>query len=415
MKSVSKIALGVVLALGGASVVATAPATAAKEKKEEAKQKEMKLSKEERTAIAALQKAVNAKDWAAANAALPAAKAASQGPDAKYLTGAMQLNIGVGTNDIAVQADAIDMMIASGGADAAALPQLYKNQGALAANAGNNAKAEVAFAKWVELAPNDPEAVVILAETKNSLNKTAEGVALLQQAIDLKKASGAQVPESWYKRGLKLAYDGQLAPQSVQFSRALISAYPSAENWRDALLIYRDVTKLDQATTIDALRLMRVVKALNGERDFFELADALNDRGLPSEAKKVLDEGIALKMVDPNKAAFKELLALVSRRITEDRTSPASLEKDAQAAAKGIAALSAGDVFYGAGDFAKAATLYKLALTKGSVDANVVNSRLGMALAQAGDKAGAEAAFKAVSGARADLASFWLLWLAQHA
>lgn len=413
MKSVSKIALGVALALGGLSLVATAPA-AAKEKKEEAKPKAVKLSKEERTAIAALQKAVNAKDWAAANAALPAAKAAAQGPDAKYLTGAMQLNIGVGTNNVALQAEAIDMMIASGGADASALPQLYKNQGALASNAGDYAKAEVAFTKWVELAPNDPEAVVILAETKNSLNKSAEGVALLQKAIDLKKASGAQVPESWYKRGLKLAYDGQLGPQSVQFSRELIGAYPTTENWRDALLIYREVTKLDQPTTIDTLRLMRAAKALNGERDFFELADALNDRGLPAESKAVLNEGIAQKMVDPNKPAFKELLALVGRRITEDRTTPATLEKEAQASAKGTAALSAGDVFYGTGDFAKAAALYKLALQKGSVDANIVNSRLGMALAQSGDKAGAEAAFKAVTGPRADLAGFWLLWLAQQ-
>lgn len=414
MKSVSKIAVGVALALGGASPVATAPALAQKEKKEAAKAKGPQLSKEERSALATLQKAVNAKDWAAATAALPAAKAAAQSPDAKYLTGAMQLNIGVGTNDVAVQADAIDQMIASGAADAAALPQLYKNQGALASSAGNNAKAEAAFTKWVEVAPNDPEAVVILAETKNNLNKTAEGIQLLQRAIDMKRKGGEQVPESWYKRGLKLAYDGQLAPQSVQFSRELLSGYPTTENWRDALLIYREVTKLDQAATIDTLRLMRVVKALSGERDYFELADALNDRGLPAEAKRVLDEGIAQKMVDPNKAAFKELLALVNRRITEDKTSPATLEKEAQAAARGTAALSAGDVFYGAGNFAKAAELYKLALQKGSVDANVANSRLGMALAQAGNKAEAEAAFKAVTGPRADLAGFWMLWLAQR-
>ena len=39
----------------------------------------------------------------------------------------------------------------------------YRNQAALANNAGNKAKAEAAFAKVVELAPNDPEALISLA------------------------------------------------------------------------------------------------------------------------------------------------------------------------------------------------------------------------------------------------------------
>jgi hypothetical protein len=38
-----------------------------------------------------------------------------------------------------------------------------------------------------------------------------------------------------------------------------------------------------------------------------------------------------------------------------------------------------------------------------------------MALARAGDKAGATAAFNAVSGPRADIAKFWLAYLQQHA
>jgi hypothetical protein len=54
-------------------------------------------------------------------------------------------------------------------------------------------------------------------------------------------------------------------------------------------------------------------------------------------------------------------------------------------------------------------------LQKGSVDANVVNTRLGIALAMAGHKAEAETAFKAVGGARAEVANFWLIWLGQRA
>jgi predicted Zn-dependent protease len=70
--------------------------------------------------------------------------------------------------------------------------------------------------------------------------------------------------------------------------------------------------------------------------------------------------------------------------------------------------------YYGHGEYAKAAEFYRLALQKGSVDANLVNTRLGMALAQAGRKAEAETALKAVTGPRADLAGLWLLWLNQR-
>lgn len=412
MNSVSKIAFGVALALGGASVVATSPALAQKKKQEEQKAGP-KLSKEERAALIPLQTAVTAQDWAAAQAALPAALAAAQGADARYLTAAMQLRIGLGTNNTALQAQAIDGMIASGGAPQESLAQLYKNQGALASSARDLKKAEAAYAKWVEYAPNDADAIVLLAEAKNSANKVNEAVPLFERAIALKKASGP-VPESWYKRALKLAYDGKQPAQAVKFTRDLLAAYPNATNWRDALLIYRDVSKLDPVTATDTLRLMRAAKALNGERDFFELADAANDRGLPGEAKAVLDEGVAARMVDPNKAAFKDLLSVVNRRVAEDRASLGGVEKAALAAPTGTKALSAGDVYYGYGDYAKAASLYKAALSKGSVDANIANTRLGMALALAGNRAEAETAFKAVTGPRAELAQFWLLWLAQR-
>jgi Flp pilus assembly protein TadD len=62
----------------------------------------------------------------------------------------------------------------------------------------------------------------------------------------------------------------------------------------------------------------------------------------------------------------------------------------------------------------KAAALYRAAIEKGSIDANVANTRLGIALARAGQRAEAEAAFRAVGGARADLANLWLVWLSQR-
>ena len=73
--------------------------------------------------------------------------------------------------------------------------------------------------------------------------------------------------------------------------------------------------------------------------------------------------------------------------------------------------MSVGDGYYGYGNYAKAIELYKLALTKGGVDANMVNTRIGAALAKSGDKAGAKAAFAQVTGPRKELADFWTVYL----
>ncbi len=84
------------------------------------------------------------------------------------------------------------------------------------------------------------------------------------------------------------------------------------------------------------------------------------------------------------------------------------------AAPTGQMARTTADAFYGYGHYAEAADLYRAALQKGGEDANLVNTRLGASLALAGRRAEAEAAFHAVTGTRATLAQFWLLWLASR-
>ena len=53
--------------------------------------------------------------------------------------------------------------------------------------------------------------------------------------------------------------------------------------------------------------------------------------------------------------------------------------------------------------------------TKPDGDAALANLHIGMALARSGDKAGATAALNAVTGPRAEIAKFWLTYLAQKA
>jgi len=420
MKSISRAALGIALMLGSASLVATAPADAQKRKKGDTAQPTATgptLTKEERTALLPVQNAITAKDWATAQGAMPAATAAVTSPGGRYAIGRFQLEIGLGTNNIAMQAQGLDNLIASGVVNATDLPTIYRNQGVLANNANNKAKAEVAFAKVVELSPNDPEALISLAQVKNELKKPAEAVQLISRAIDLKRAAGQPVDESWYKYALKLAFDGRSNPAlreaSQKLSRDLVTAYPTKENWRDSVLIFRDTNNLDAAADLDVLRFMRASGSLAGERDWYDLVDGLYKGGNYAEAKAVLDDGTAKRMIDPRKAAFAELVRLNNARMAGDRASLGSEESKAMAAATGASALKIGDAFYGYGEHNKAIALYRAALTKGGIDANLVNTRLAMALLASGDRAGAETAFRSLTGPRQNLGAFWLAWLAR--
>lgn len=421
MKSVSRIALGVALVLGGASIVATAPADAQKKKKKAEvaapAASTIVLTKEERAAMAPIQTAVAAKDWATAQAQLPAATAAATSPGGRYAIGRFQLEIGLGTNNVAMQSQGLDNLIASGQVGAVDLPTIYRNQGVLANNANNKAKAEAAFAKVVELSPGDSEALISLAQVKNDMKKPAEAVQLISRAIEVKRAAGQTVDESWYKYALKLAFDGRSNPAlreaSQKLSRDLVTAYPTKENWRDSVLIFRDTNNLDAAADLDVLRFMRASGSLAGERDWYDLVDGLYKGGNYAEAKSVLDDGIGKRMIDPKKAAFAELVRLTNARMAGDRASLGGEESKAMAAATGANALKIGDAFYGYGEHSKAISLYRAALTKGGVDSNLVNTRLAMALLASGDRAGAETAFRTLTGPRQNLGAFWLAWLAR--
>jgi tetratricopeptide (TPR) repeat protein len=405
----ASLAVGVVAAPAEAAVQAQTPAAAAPAPRA------YKLSKEEKVALQPVQVAITAKDWAKATSLLPAAQAAAQSADAKYVYGQLELQIGLGMQDTTLQSKAVNDLIASGGALPSEMPALYRNQGAFALQAHNSAVAETAFAQVISLTPNDPEGYINLAKIKADARKPQEAVQLIDKAIALKTAAGQPADETWYKFALKLAYESHMRPDSLRLSRELVAAYPTPSNWRDALIIFRDATTLDKGTTLDLLRLMRASKALAGERDWFDLADSLGTSGLPGEEQAVLQEGAQLHAIDLNKAAFHDLMSSSSARVAADRASLAGIEAKALAAPSGTIALNTGDAYFGYGNYPKAIALYQAALGKSGVDPNVVNTHIGMALALSGDRAGAEAAFRKVTGPRADVAALWMAWLARRA
>lgn len=372
------------------------------------------ISSAARKEIIALQTAVNAKDAANIPAALAAAKAKAKNKDDNYVIAQLQLKAAVDANDNAGIMAGIEAVVASGVLPPTNTVPLYVNLGKLQFNAKAYDKAATAFERALQLEPSNLDATVLLAETRNSQGRTAEGVTLIQKAIAARVAAGQKPEESWYKRALKLSYDAKL-PSADAIALEWVAAYPSAKNWRDTIRIYQTTSALDDASLLDSMRLARVVGGLQGENDYFRFANTLVSKGFPGEAKAVLDQGFAAKSIDKSRASFSQLYALASSRSQGDRASLAASAAAARSAADAKKAMTTGEAYYGYGDYTQAADMFRLALTKTGVDKDLANLRLGMSLLMAGDKAGATAALNAAGGAQSEVAKLWLTYAAQKA
>jgi tetratricopeptide (TPR) repeat protein len=363
------------------------------------------LSRAERTAFQPVIVAVSAGDWAAATAALPAAQAAASGNDAKYLVGQIRLQIGIGTQNRAFQSQGIDEMLASGGALPTELRALYENQMEFAIAAGDTAKAQRAMAELDRIAPNDPSRYVRLAQIRANAHDYAGALGLYQQAAQAQQRAGQPVSADWRRQIAALAYQAH-SPDTMRYFREWLTAAPSPNSWHDVLALYAST---NPAQKLDTYRLMRAAGAMTSERDFIDLAEAANTVRAFGEVQAVLQDGLTRRIITQNAAYAQERVTLATRRATDDRASLAESRR-AALAGNAAAALGMGDAYYGYGQYAEAAELYRAALEKG-IDSNLGNLRLGAALAMGGQRAPAEAAFRAVTGTGADLAQLWLLWL----
>jgi tetratricopeptide (TPR) repeat protein len=369
------------------------------------------LSKEFRAAIGPAQVAAQAKSYPDATAKLAAAVPLANLPDEKFFVGSVRYDIAVGTNDSSSIRKAINEMIASGSKLATNLPKLYLASGSAAYNVGDHADAVAKLTEGERLGMNSADLYITLADSLFRLKRVPEGLVAAEKAIAAKTTATEKAPDNWYARARAAAYQGKLPKEVTKWSMMMIRAYPTDNNWRDALATYRDTNNLDPLVQIDLYRLMRVTKSLQGERDFAEYADLANARALPGEAKSVIEEGLATGAASKTSTQIRERLTEANNKLAADQASVANDDRLSRAAADGKRAANTGNAHLAYGQYAKAIELLKISLAKGGADADAVNTRLGIANARLGQKAEARQAFSAVSGTRTDIAKFWLLWL----
>jgi len=415
MKLVSTLALSVALIAGG---IAAAPAAAQsskaakadKGKKDAAKERKFAFSKEASKPIAELQAAVKAKA-ADVPQKLAAAQAVTKTTDDKYVVAKLHLEYALAVNDQPAQSTAVRAIIASGGADAAELATLNEYLAGEAARSGDPAAAESYYAQRMAANPTEIANIVNLASAKMALKKDNEALPLLQKAIAIRKAAGQNADESWYRNAVVIADRQRNGAVAAELANEALKLYPNKENFNNLVAISQPMIAKDEEAFVDLLRLMQLNGTVRSSTDYLHLAQYHEFGRNWGEAKSVLE---AAAKAGKTSAAHSALLAKVSARIAEDKAALPGAEAKARTAANGNLALSLASVYAGYQDYTKAADLYSLALQKGGVDANLVNTRLGIVHAMAGRRAEAETAFRKVTGTRVPLANLWMAWLAQR-
>jgi tetratricopeptide (TPR) repeat protein len=363
------------------------------------------VSNKARKAISELQTAVNAKDFANIPAKVAAAQAVAQTKDDRYAIGLLQRQAAVAANDNALLATSVETIASSNFLDATTVGQLYQDLGIKQFNAKQFPQAVASFQRAASLAPNDTRALELVAEAMAAAGQKAEAAAAFQRVFQAQLAAGQKPTDELYRRAVQAAYDGK-SPSAVELARQWVAAHPSTDSWRNSLVIYRNLGGIDQSQALDIMRLARATNSMQGTADYnIYTAETINVQNY-GEARAVLEEGLAAGKIKASDPVVQDI-----QNALKGKASPSAAELASREATAKVpnAFMRVGDAYYGAGNYQKAAEMYRAALEKGA-DANLANLRLGEALARAGDKAGAAAALGKVSGSLAELAKFWLIY-----
>ena len=424
MKSISKVALAAALVTGAGGFVLSAPAIA-KDKKEEAAAPAFKFSGQEVVkALSAAQTAVQAKDVATAEPLVAQAEALAKNDDDKYVSTVLRLQIEVLKIDAARASNPnpdrsrliapYQALLSNPKTPPNNAADYALDLGILYYNSKQYPQAVTYFERAKSLGSTEPNLDANIVRAKMQSGDSAGSLANLETMIQQQTQAKGKADEELYRFALSKTIQAKDGPGTLKWMRTYLSAYPTPKNWRDMIKIYGlqqgSFITPGRTQVLDLYRLMRATKSLADQYDYESYAHQANLVGLPWEAKTVITEGRAAGKLTTAGNSAAELAQANKGIAAEGSLTP--LEAKSKSAADGKLAGQTGDAQLGSANYTKAAELYRLALQKGGVNTAEINTRLGIALAMSGDKAGAKTAFGAVTGSpSADIAALWMTYI----
>lgn len=295
-------------------------------------------------------------------------------PDEKNAAGGLIHNAGARMKDQALQLQGMELWLSSGKVPIENIGRFNFVAYQLADGQNQHAKArtylqEAINRNFTSQGVDASTMQVALAESYFSEDRFEEGLGVLNSAITARKNSGQAVSESWYRRGLTVAYNNKIEPEVYDITLGWVADFPSDANWRDAINLTRNLNEFEGQELLDLFRLGRQVGALQDQSDYDYYVEAADARRLPQEVKDVIEEGLANGVVSRDNLFLTEALQTAQGRIQSDRADLPALESDASAAGAGLrTVVAAGDAFLSYEEYGKAAQFYEKALGMAGVD-----------------------------------------------
>jgi tetratricopeptide (TPR) repeat protein len=207
----------------------------------------------------------------------------------------------------------------------------------------------------------------ILGQTYYLSKDCKDAVIWMDKAIAATRKAGETPKESFYQIKLQCAFDANNNAGTMATLEDLILATNKSEYWNQLIRFERQDEK-DDRNLLMIYRVMFATDTMNVGSDYVEMAQLLLDVGLPGEAQAVVEKAFAAGLVKPEqKDRTTRILNAAKQRADVDRKGLVQLETESAKNPVGEADVKLGEVYYGFGDYQKAATAIQRAFGKGQI------------------------------------------------
>jgi hypothetical protein len=227
---------------------------------------------------------------------------------------------------------------------------------------------------------------------------------------------GATPPADALKIQMTCAHDAGDSVTERAALEALVASTGKTEYWNNLLKMSERGQGMRDPDTLNVYRLKLLTGTINGKDEYITLAQLALQLKFYAEAQAVLEKGQAAKLLADDRST--KLLTLAKSQAAAAAASQAKDITAAQAAPKGDALVKIGEDQWGQGKAKEAVATIKAGIAKGVDNQNDAQTRLGMALISAGQKADAQKVLDQVKPANpndksAMVAHLWSLY-ARH-
>ncbi|WP_293697010.1 MULTISPECIES: tetratricopeptide repeat protein [unclassified Sphingopyxis] len=398
--------------LGCALMTTATPAAAQKKEKpkkeEAAKGKGLVASKGFAPALKKMTDAAGAKDAATLQAALTEGQASASTPDDKYLIGFYQLQLGILNKDQALQGQGLDVMIESGLTPAENIGVYNFYSGNFAYGAKNYTKAIQRLEAAKAAGSTESALSPMLMDSYLNGGQIDKGWEIAQAGIAAARAAGTKPSEELFVRPAQAFQKANRTNEMLDVLTMRVQDYPTPATWRNTLYILLQQSGGDKELNLDILRLMRATNSMTQRPEYLEYAGLATEAGYPGEVVAVIKHGQNRGAIPKTDTHFGGILESQTPRAAADATAVAADAAKPATLTNPKAARATADALVGSGDAAKAIPLYEAALAASPTDP-VIQYRLGVAQALAGQSDAAVASFAKVQGNRQRLAQLWAI------